>query len=133
MDDSPSSSAVADFQPLRLILQPRGPWVELTEPDQVIGRHSEADIRLPLPDVSRWHCRLLCVEGCWQIIDLNSLNGVYVNGRQVEQAPLHQGDRIRIGGFTFLVDFAARRPQATTEAEAGSLIQNLFQPRRQAS
>src|SRR5579872_4263887 len=96
----------AGFVPLRLLLQPSGPVLELSEPDMVVGRHSDADVRLPLPDVSRWHCRFLCVEGCWQVIDLNSLNGVYVNEEAVQQAALQHGDRVRIGGFTFAVDLS---------------------------
>ena len=48
--------------------------------DMLIGRHSQADIRLPLPDVSRRHCRFFFGEGVWQVLDLNSLNGVFLNG-----------------------------------------------------
>jgi hypothetical protein len=93
-----------DFSPLRLILQPGGAIVELTQADMLFGRHSLADVRLPLPDVSRRHCRFLFGQGVWQVIDLNSLNGVFLNGQPIRQATLQQGDLIRIGGFTFAVD-----------------------------
>ena len=89
---------------LRLVLQPSGMVLEVTRPEAVVGRHSEADVRLPLPDVSRRHCRLSWDGTGWQVIDLNSLNGIQVNGEQVLQAPLEQGDLLRIGGFTFSVD-----------------------------
>src|SRR5690348_16310659 len=82
----------ADFLPLRLVLQPSGATVELTQPDVLIGRHSQADVRLPLPDVSRRHCRLLFGQGVWQVIDLNSLNGVYLNGEPIRQATLRHDD-----------------------------------------
>jgi pSer/pThr/pTyr-binding forkhead associated (FHA) protein len=95
----------AGFIALRLVLQPTGASVEVNRSDVVIGRHSQADIRLPLPDVSRRHCRLTFVAGCWQVIDLQSLNGVFLNGEQILQAPLAEGDELRIGGFTFLVEF----------------------------
>src|SRR5438128_1985002 len=68
-----------DFVPLRLLAQPGGLCIELTKPDMLIGRHSEADVRLALPDVSRRHCRFVFAQGQWQVIDLNSLNGIYVN------------------------------------------------------
>ena len=110
--------------PLRLLLQPGGQVVDCTRPDLVVGRHSLADVRLPLPDVSRRHCRFVCVEGCWQVIDLNSLNGVFVNDEQVLQAPLQQGDRVRIGGFTFAVDLPV--PDRAEADESGSLIRHLF-------
>jgi pSer/pThr/pTyr-binding forkhead associated (FHA) protein len=67
----------------------------------VLGRHSEADIRLPLPDVSRRHCRFVFDHGQWRIFDLGSLNGILVNGKRVDSAELHEGDVIAIGGFTF--------------------------------
>ncbi len=96
----------AEPAPLRLVLQPSGMVLEVTRPEAVIGRHSEADVRLPLPDVSRRHCKLTFMGGGWQVIDLNSLNGIQVNGEQVLQAPLEHGDMLRIGGFTFAVDLS---------------------------
>lgn len=116
----------ADFVPLRLILQPSGVTVELTQPDVLLGRHSQADVRLPLPDVSRRHCRFLFSQGVWQVIDLNSLNGVLLNGQPIHQAAVHCGDLIRIGGFTFSVDVSeAGSEAAETEASAG-LIRGIF-------
>src|SRR5262245_37693817 len=94
------------FVPLRLTLRPGGASVLADKPDVLIGRHTDADLRLPLPDVSRRHCRLVFVEGHWQVIDLNSLNGVHVNGEQVLQAGLEHGDVLKIGGFTFVVDLS---------------------------
>ena len=96
--------------PLRLVLRPGGAFVDCTRPDLVIGRHSAADVRLPLPDVSRRHCRLVCADGAWQLIDLDSLNGVHVNGERVRQAVLRHHDQIRIGGFTFEVELGAGDP-----------------------
>jgi hypothetical protein len=92
------------FVPLRLVLQPGGQMVELPHPDMLLGRHTDADLRLPLPDVSRRHCRCVFRDGAWQVEDLNSLNGTYVNGERVQQAPLRKRDLLAIGGFTFEVD-----------------------------
>jgi pSer/pThr/pTyr-binding forkhead associated (FHA) protein len=90
--------------PLRLLLQPGGQVVDCTRPDLVVGRHSLADVRLPLPDVSRRHCRLVCRDGSWQVVDLDSLNGVFVNGEKVREATLHHRDVLRVGGFLLEVD-----------------------------
>jgi hypothetical protein len=122
--EAAGDEAAGHFVPLRLVLEPTGAAIDLTRPDMLAGRHSEADIRLPLPDVSRRHCRFVCVEGCWQVIDLNSLNGVYVNDEQVLQAPLQQGDRVRIGGFTFIVDLPV--PEDAEAGETEGLIRHLF-------
>jgi len=97
----PNAELPLTFTPLTLMLVPTGMTVELTKADQMLGRHSSADVRLPLPDVSRRHCRFVYSEGCWQVIDLDSLNGVFVNNQRVRQTVIHNGDRIRIGSFVF--------------------------------
>jgi pSer/pThr/pTyr-binding forkhead associated (FHA) protein len=102
----PATELPPAFVPLRLVLQPGGQTVELPHPDMVLGRHTDADLRLPLPDVSRRHCRCVFRDGAWEVQDLNSLNGTYVNGERVQQAPLRKRDRLVIGGFTFEVDLA---------------------------
>jgi pSer/pThr/pTyr-binding forkhead associated (FHA) protein len=99
---SPSDTRPAT--PLRLILQPSCVVIELTEPDTLVGRHTNSDIRLPLPDVSRNHCRFVYEEGLWQVVDLNSLNGVHVNDVAVARAILHHRDQVRIGSFVFAVE-----------------------------
>ena len=91
------------FVPLRLLLMPGGLCVELTRPNMLVGRHSEADVRLALPDVSRRHCRFLFQHGHWKIIDLASMNGVFVNGERMQEAALYDGDQVRIGSFLFAV------------------------------
>ena len=124
-----------DFVPLCLVLQPSGVRIELKQPDMLIGRHSLADVRLPLPDVSRRHCRFLFAQGIWQIIDLNSLNGVLLNGETIRQATVRHGDLIRIGGFTFAIELN----EATEAEDSAGLIRGLFHrtcdalPNRRAS
>jgi pSer/pThr/pTyr-binding forkhead associated (FHA) protein len=114
---APAGQSSPDFFPLRLILHPGGALTELTRPDMVLGRHTGADVRLSLPDVSRRHCRCLFVDGNWHILDLNSMNGVWLNDTPVQQAVLRQGDVVRIGGFAFKVDLSARQLDPVTEVE----------------
>ncbi len=99
-----------DFRPLRLVLIPSGWSVTLDRLDVIIGRHSSADIRLPLPDVSRRHCRFLWLHDGWQVVDLGSLNGIKVNDEAVQHAGLKAGDTLRIGGFTFRVELLRASP-----------------------
>ena len=108
--DLPAVELPADFVPLRLLLQPGGLSVEFNQPDMLVGRHSAADVRLSLPDVSRRHCRFLFSDGAWRVFDLNSLNGVFVNGERLQEAALYHGDRIRIGSLTFEVEFVREAP-----------------------
>ncbi len=102
-----TASEPSPFVPLRLELEPGGPSVEFNRPEMLVGRHSGAALRLRLPDVSRRHCRFVFSEGRWQVFDLNSLNGVFVNGERVHQATLDNGDVIRIGSYTFMAELRA--------------------------
>lgn len=106
----------AAFPPLRLVVRANGFAVDLTQPNMIVGRHTDADIRLPLPDVSRRHCRLLFTDGSWQVLDLHSLNGIFVNGRRVERAVLHSGDVVGIGSFTFEVELGRAAEAGPGEA-----------------
>jgi pSer/pThr/pTyr-binding forkhead associated (FHA) protein len=125
--------------PLRLVLEAGALAIELTEPDMVLGRHSAADIRLPLPDVSRRHCRFVYTGGHWQVIDLQSLNGVWVNDQPVQRAPLYPGDRLRIGELVFTVELPAPAEAVDEEQPPPPALYDLFrastakpQPRRRA-
>jgi pSer/pThr/pTyr-binding forkhead associated (FHA) protein len=127
-DPGPHQAAEAppDFVPLKLVLRPSGMVVELTRPDMLFGRHSEADIRLPLPDVSRRHCRFVFEAGAWRVVDLKSLNGVFVNDEPVTHAPVCHGDTIRIGGFTFDAELPVvlREPSPGLKSILGTLPTN---------
>ncbi len=89
--------------PLRLLVLPEERPVELAKHAVVVGRHSAAELRLTYPDVSRRHCRLVYADGVWQIQDLDSLNGLFINGERMHEATLYEGDEIRIGEATLVV------------------------------
>ncbi len=128
---TPQHERAPGFKSLKLVLQPNGMAVELTRPNMLLGRHSTADLRLPLPDVSRRHCRFLYQDGVWQLLDLESMNGVYVNGERVQEATLQDQDLIGIGGFQFRVLLAGQprsKPACTDPgAETNEVIQSLSQ------
>ena len=82
------------------------------EGDVVIGRALECDVVMDDPEASRKHVRLEPGgkgDG-YQLTDLGSRNGTYVNGERVKgQSPLHFGDKIRLGTQTVLL-FARHDP-----------------------
>jgi pSer/pThr/pTyr-binding forkhead associated (FHA) protein len=124
MDHSPQTEESTNFAPLRLVLQPTGAVLEVNQPEVVVGRHSTVEVRLPLPDVSRRHCRIVHAGEKWEVIDLESLNGVWVNERHVERAELHHGDTLRLGGFTFMVDLS--RPTAAADGAQDGVLRSIF-------
>ncbi len=68
----------------------------------VIGRSDEADCVLPDPNISRRHAELRqSSDGSWQIVDMNSTNGVKVNGRRMPSSRLRDGDQVTLGTTTF--------------------------------
>lgn len=62
-----------------------------------LGRLPECEVQLEDPSVSRRHARLEPGGGGWVIEDLDSTNGVKVNGERVHRAELHHGDRLELG------------------------------------
>jgi hypothetical protein len=63
----------------------------------VLGRGTEADVRLPDTGVSRKHADVQLSGGTVVVEDLGSTNGTLVNGRRVARQELADGDVIRIG------------------------------------
>jgi pSer/pThr/pTyr-binding forkhead associated (FHA) protein len=106
MDDKP-----AGFRPLGLLLEPVGLRIEVVKPVAVIGRHSQAEVRLALPDISRRHCQLVFENREWRIYDLDSLNGVFVNGERMQEATLYDGDHLQLGTFIFRIEHTVVQEQ----------------------
>ncbi|WP_218219740.1 FHA domain-containing protein [Nesterenkonia sp. Act20] len=64
-----------------------------------VGRHPEAGIFLDDVTVSRRHVELLREGSAFQVKDLGSLNGTYVNHDRVDEYRLKPGDEVQIGKF----------------------------------
>jgi hypothetical protein len=70
---------------------------EITKPVTVLGRSTGCDIRLGDPNVSRRHAEVRQQGTAYWIVDLDSTNGVDVNGSRVEKAKLEHGDVLTLG------------------------------------
>jgi pSer/pThr/pTyr-binding forkhead associated (FHA) protein len=64
-----------------------------------IGRAAPADIVIDHPTVSRVHAILEVGDDRMEIIDADSLPGVYVNGRRTPREVVVVGDKIRLGAI----------------------------------
>jgi FHA domain-containing protein len=68
----------------------------------VLGRGEAAEIRLEDPFASSRHAQLVLQAGVVVLEDLGSTNGTYLNEELLQgPAPLHNGDRVRIGDSEF--------------------------------
>jgi FhaA, N-terminal domain/FHA domain len=96
-----------------LVLEVNGTRHPLQPPGLVIGRGSDADLRINDPGISRRHAQIRVSAAGPQlkldIVDLGSTNGIMVNGQRVQQAALHEGSRIEIGSTRMLVHAPAGR------------------------
>ena len=80
-----------------LVNYPKNPVWEKLEGVVAIGNSSESHIRLDYPTVSRKHCQLKKTDHRWHLADLESANGVYVNGEKIAEKYLVHGDIIQTG------------------------------------
>ncbi len=63
------------------------------------GRHPSSDIFLDDVTVSRRHAEFRKHGEGYQVVDVGSLNGTYVNREPVDSAALANGDEVQIGKF----------------------------------
>src|SRR5262245_989151 len=97
-------------------------------PEVIIGRAGSANLVLASPHVSRKHAKLTTVEGGFEIEDLESSFGTFVNGERVSRSALNHGDRIVFGKgdeFHFFVDAAEARQDLDTTKIVQRSLTNL--------
>jgi serine/threonine-protein kinase len=87
---------LVDTVPAVLVWKKEGCRIPLTKARFTVGRAASCDVSIPAPEVSSLHCELLKDGEWWCIYDLNSRNGILVNGKKVNHAKLNHGDRITI-------------------------------------
>jgi hypothetical protein len=71
----------------------------LGKPVVTAGRHPESDIFLDDVTVSRRHAEFTLGAEGYEVADVGSLNGTYVNREAVETSALANGDEVQIGKF----------------------------------
>ncbi|MCC7351380.1 MAG: FHA domain-containing protein [Phycisphaerales bacterium] len=84
----------------------------------VIGRREDCDLRIPLGEVSRKHCRLIKDGQNLRIEDLGSSNGTFCNGERIQESAVGPGDSIRIGSVAFIVQIDGQPPEDEISAPA---------------
>ena len=62
-----------------------------------LGRDNSNPIRLHDNEVSRRHAEVRKLDDAFELVDLSSANGTYLNDEPIAQVPLHSGDQVRIG------------------------------------
>lgn len=95
--------------------------VDLPEQPVVLGRSRTVDVPIRDDILSRRHCSIrppsraeLKKGASFEVVDLESANGTYINGARVERGALRHDDILEIGNtvIVLLVDESARHPEA---------------------
>jgi len=84
-------------QPEIVTLSVDGRKLEVTKRRTVIGRSKDCDVQIEDPSASRRHAELRQEGTAYWIVDLDSTNGLEVNGLRTQRAKLDHGDKITIG------------------------------------
>src|SRR5690348_6237454 len=80
-------------------------------PPLIVGRGSDAALRIENPLLSRKHFELRYdPERGVEVTDLQSANGTFVNGMVARKAALRPGDVVRAGNVAFKIEFSGAAP-----------------------
>ncbi len=94
-------SGVADVPPARLVIVggplAAGESFKVDKASLVIGRTPENDIVLNHKSISRHHAKLISDGNDFIVVDLESANGVRVNGQKEDRVQLDSGDTVDLG------------------------------------
>ncbi len=78
----------------------------LFKDEVTVGRGEENDIVIPHASVSRAHARLMKRNGAYELMDLNSTNGTFIDDRRLAGSQsVSNGSRVRFGDVQFILRF----------------------------
>jgi predicted component of type VI protein secretion system len=107
--------------------------LELSEGQFAVGRNASCQLSLDDPLVSRRHALLTVAKDMVTIEDLQSRNGVVVNGQRITgKVPLGAGDRITIGAQELTLLFG-RDPARETSSGAAHQVGKMTLPKMAAA
>lgn len=112
---------MASEQTIQLV-DSRSRRVSLAGAQMVFGRGTECDIRLNDELASRRHFAVVRTLAGWELTDLGSTNGTFLNGRRLrvgEMLPLALSDRITAGYTSFVVQLAQAPAISSPSAASG--------------
>lgn len=113
------------FAETAMLLMVEGPSpgkrIFIDEPELIIGRDEQCDVVIPERQVSRQHARIRQEWGKYVLEDLDSKNGTFVNGQEIDGShSLQDGDEIQIA-------FCCKLTFVGAEATAPVILEEVFQ------
>jgi pSer/pThr/pTyr-binding forkhead associated (FHA) protein len=96
--------------PAQLVALDDGPSILVDKPILLLGRHPECDIQIDSRKISRRHCCIAQVDDYLVVRDLDSTNGIRINGVRVVEGKLRVGDELTIGNHRYHVTWDDQPP-----------------------
>ncbi len=94
-----------------------GDAIPLIRPVLTVGRRESCDVCMRFPNISGLHCELSFKDGYWYIRDLNSTNGIKVNGTRVQEKALMPSDEVTIGKRKYQINYTLSADKRPLEEE----------------
>lgn len=108
-----------------------GDAIPLISDVMTIGRRESCDICLKFQNISGTHCELSLRNGVWHVRDMNSTNGIKVNGERTLRRPLRPGDEIEIAKHKYIIQYqlsaGTKLDEVFSEEEANPFGQSLME------
>src|SRR5262245_20290019 len=83
-----------------------GDTIPLLKPMLTVGRRETCDIVMRFANMSGQHCQLTLENGYWFVQDLNSQNGIKVNGHRVVRKRLDPGDLLSMARHKYNIQYS---------------------------
>lgn len=103
-----------------------GDNIPLLKEELLVGRREDCDIVLRFSNVSARHCKLVLSDGYWYVQDMQSTNGVKVNGLKVEDRRVDPGVRLSISKHEYRINYNPQKLGATGVMPPDSLDNDIF-------
>ena len=109
-----------------------GDPIPLLKKSLLIGRRESCDVVLRFPNVSAHHCQLTVTGGYWHVRDMDSRNGVKVNGVRILEKRVDPGDTLSIARHEYVlhyqpVDLGAVGPPPPEVTESSVFSKSLLE------
>jgi hypothetical protein len=83
-----------------------GDPIPLIKKQLLVGRRESCDIVLRFANVSAHHCQVFVNGGYWYVRDMQSRNGVKVNGIKVQEKRIDPGDALSVAKHNYTLDYS---------------------------
>jgi hypothetical protein len=80
----------------------RGQVLQIDRPRTTVGAAATSDLVIDEPHVSGRHAAVRFVDRRFVVVDLGSSNGTWVNGDEIDERDVRDGDRVRFGGSEWI-------------------------------